>query len=48
MRAKLERGEYTAPKHLADDFRLLCRNAIVFNTNNGNLPRVAAKQPHVA
>ena len=48
MRVKLERGEYTAPKHLADDFRLLCRNAIVFNTNNGNPFRVAAKQLHAA
>ena len=32
MRLRLLRGEYASPRALADDFRLLCRNAVVFNT----------------
>ena len=42
MRTKLMRGEYTESKQLADDFALLCRNAIVFNTKNDNPFRIAA------
>ena len=46
MRTKLQRGEYTEYSELADDFALLCRNAIVFNTQLNNPFRRAAQQLH--
>lgn len=43
MRVRLHRGQYAAPSHLLDDFALLCRNALVFNTRADNPYRIAAK-----
>ena len=48
MKSKLNRGEYKVPKLLADDFALLCRNAIVFNTKPDNPFRNAARSLHKA
>uniref|UniRef100_A0A0D3KNP6 Bromo domain-containing protein n=1 Tax=Emiliania huxleyi (strain CCMP1516) TaxID=280463 RepID=A0A0D3KNP6_EMIH1 len=36
MRVRLRRGEYSSPLQLADDFVLLCRNALVFNPSATN------------
>ena len=44
--ATAQAGEYREHKELADDFGLLCRNAIVFNTKLDNPFRLAAKQLH--
>ena len=46
MRVRLRRGEYSSPLQLADDFVLLCRNALVFNPSATNPYRVAAKSLH--
>ena len=43
MRVKLHKGAYATPKDLADDFALLCRNALVFNTKHDNPFRRAAQ-----
>jgi hypothetical protein len=46
MRARLYRGDYTHSSQLVDDFALLCRNALVFNTKADNPFRVAATALH--
>jgi hypothetical protein len=41
MRKKLEAGQYHSIRALADDFFLICKNAIVFNEPNSELANIA-------
>ena len=44
MRSTLHAGQYEGAQALSDDFTLICRNALVFNTKKDSPFRIAAQR----